>query len=443
VRVFVHHGFLGVLFLLFILNSEVMANTQGHFGKAVKVEGEVKVTRRFKRKMIKADDALMVKDRVSTGEGASLEIQMGDKNNLFITANSKVTLHHPTSDGKKKKEVMIKLMAGSIRSKLNGLKDENITFTIRSPTAVAGVRGTDFVTAYNPALGPKAFALTVLEGSVEVSGIDAATQKATASIQVKPAQRITVSETGAVQDVVKVTPEEMTQLKQEFTVSTDEVKEEKEDSKEDKKSDEKEEDKSEEKQARDSEGKDENADAQGEEKSDDGSDDGDKKASPSGENKTEEGTSEEGGDQKSDSGGDTGAESEGKPGEPEDKASSPGGAQETTSTGGDDSNPSTDNGESTGSKTTTAGPAPLDIETVDASEGGESTSVETEVDVGVKVQDPAVDTEVKLDLEQVDTSVNQASGVVEDVVNDQIQDQIDAINSEVGRTLRLIIRQGD
>lgn len=474
------------------------AADSGHFGKAIKVEGEVQVTRRFKKKVIKADDPLLVKDRVSTGKDSSLEIQMGDKNNLFITANSKITLHHPTSDGKKK-EVMIKLMAGSIRSKLDGLKDTDTVFSIRSPTAVAGVRGTDFVTAYNPALGSKAFALTVLEGSVEVAGIDAATQKATAGIQVKPAQRITVSDTGAVQDVVKVTPEEMNQLKQQFSVSTDEVKEEKKDDSQEEKKDKKDKEEDEDKKDKEEKAEDEDQEKeekkegdkesdnkeqdseQGEQKQDDSKEEskaesdsnkdsdtkedtgekgdsdaqGDKSETDSGDSKqedssaesgkTDEGRSESSEEQTNDSSGDS-RTAQDSAGTAEGSETSPaGGEQESTAPTSDGSSVSNDTSSSSAVDNQGAEAPSLEVDTVGGSEVSDSSEVRTDVDVKVETQDLTVEVEadIELDLDQVDSAVDQTTEIVDDVVDDQIQDQIDAINEEVGRTLRLIIRQED
>lgn len=489
---FYRHTCVFSLLLLICWDFSALASDPNHFGEAVKVEGEVKVTRRFKRKVITKNDVLLIKDKITTGAGASLEIQMGKKNNLFIAENSKLTLNRPTADGKKK-EIMIKLMAGTIRSKLDGLKETGEVFSIRSPTAVAGVRGTDFVTGYNPGLGAQAFSLTVLEGSVEVSGIDKATQKATQGIRVMPSQKITVSETGEVQDVVKVTPQEMNQLKETFSVSTDDVQEGEQDKKEDSEGKAKDEDDGEKEEEKDEANSDEKEEKDGtsdendsENKKDEDSSENEQAGDESSKDKdTSESDEKEGGetegDDKPSAGTEDAQEGDGKndddPASSGDDSSpkasddnevkddgadssgtSDGQATEDTSRSGGEpvaaggETPPANDGESgvatQPSGETTVGASPsLEVETVESVGTEEAPEVDASAGIDGVGADAAptveVDADIDVDLEQVESTLDQTSSVVEDVVDDQVQDQIDAINQEVGRTLQLIIRQGD
>ena len=62
---------------------------------------------------------------------------MGPKNHLRIDENTQLTLEQNEEPKQKKKEVIIQLLGGTLRSKLNGL-EKNQSFTIRTPTAVGG-----------------------------------------------------------------------------------------------------------------------------------------------------------------------------------------------------------------------------------------------------------------------------------------------------------------
>ena len=210
---------IALLLALAFLNFEgaAIANASS-FGEAISVEGNVEVRRRFNKLLIKPKDELLVKDQVNTGEKSSIEIKIGDKNHLRIDENTKMVLkkeEKPQGD----KEIILELMAGSMRAKLDDLNGQ--VFTVRTPTAVAGVRGTDFITSFSPNLGSKAFVLTVISGTVEVFGIDAATKAISKTVLVQTSFQVIFNEKGKFEEVVKVNPETLDRLRGVHQVSNE------------------------------------------------------------------------------------------------------------------------------------------------------------------------------------------------------------------------------
>lgn len=208
--------FLCFVFLGFILCEPLWAEGEG-FGQVTKAEGKVRVTRRFKKITPKPDTKLLEKDLVKTGDASSLDIAIDEDNNLHIGPKSSMKLIKEKKS-KDDQEIIIELMAGTLRSKLDDLKGQ--TFRVRSPVAVVGVRGTDFVSSYQPELGPKAFAVTVIEGRVEVSVVDAATKALGQATLVQSSQQIQISKTGRIV-VVQVPAQQMEEFKRTLPITED------------------------------------------------------------------------------------------------------------------------------------------------------------------------------------------------------------------------------
>ena len=208
------------------------------FGNVVTKTGEVTVIRKFKKVLPAVQDILLEKDLVRTAENSTLDIEMGEQNNIHIGEKSNIRLVKEKKDDKE--EINLELMAGTVRCKLDKL--EGRQFIVRTPTAVAGVRGTDFVTSFDPDLGPKAFGMTVISGVVEVSVLDEATKVMGEATSVRPNQQIVVSNDGKSVAVSEVTPAKMETLRQQMPVKNDKMPE-KNEGKEDKKSEGKKDDK--------------------------------------------------------------------------------------------------------------------------------------------------------------------------------------------------------
>lgn len=118
------------------------------------VKGEVSVeskkTGTFKAKV---SSKVYAGDIVTTGIEGRAKIVMSDRNVLNISTDTKLTINKYENDSTTGvKNVDIDLSKGKLRSNVEQKYDgEKSQFLIKTPTAVAGVRGTQFLTSFDPA----------------------------------------------------------------------------------------------------------------------------------------------------------------------------------------------------------------------------------------------------------------------------------------------------
>ena len=113
-------------------------------------------------------------DSIQTEGDGKVRVQLKDKNVLNVAANSNVIIEQQLNDmASGKHKTMLNLMYGKLRAQVN--KDNKYdgkdnTFNVKTKAAVAGVRGTDFITSFNP--GEKTWTSDVytFEGRVEFGG---------------------------------------------------------------------------------------------------------------------------------------------------------------------------------------------------------------------------------------------------------------------------------
>ncbi len=125
------------------------------------------VLRRLQKLPLAVGQELGAQDYIICGDDAFVQVRMGKGNNVRVAANSRLKLGE-LMQGANKSAGKIELLRGEVRCKLDNLEGKN--FEVRTPVAVAGVRGTDFVVGYKAQEGvPAQFSLTVLKGSVSVA----------------------------------------------------------------------------------------------------------------------------------------------------------------------------------------------------------------------------------------------------------------------------------
>ncbi len=147
-------------------------------GKAWKVENDKKYP---------IDDGSLVseKDVIEVGQASRVEITFDDGNQISLSQNSYVVLAEVLNPSEEdKRRTLLKLLRGKIRSKVKEDKNKlqnrepaqsnNYKFRIETPSAVAGVRGTDFVVHYdeNETLDQASTHVSTLNGLVDLSGHD-------------------------------------------------------------------------------------------------------------------------------------------------------------------------------------------------------------------------------------------------------------------------------
>ena len=105
--------------------------------------------------------------QIKTGKKSMVIIAMADGSKVKMRSNSAITLNSLSSNG-----IEVGLQAGGVFSKVIKQQGAN-RFRVRTPTAVAGVRGTEFFVAYGDSIRGKKekdALMCVNEGQIEVKG---------------------------------------------------------------------------------------------------------------------------------------------------------------------------------------------------------------------------------------------------------------------------------
>ncbi|UKS24013.1 FecR domain-containing protein [Paenibacillus sp. HWE-109] len=108
-------------------------------------------------------------DTVYTGEGSSVTLNLSNGDSeITLGANSEVNVSDlSSSDGSKKSK--LKVWAGSMWVKVKSLAGSNDEFEVETPTAVMGVRGTQFFVGVDPVTGK--IKMAVGAGNVSASTV--------------------------------------------------------------------------------------------------------------------------------------------------------------------------------------------------------------------------------------------------------------------------------
>lgn len=141
-------------------------------GKVDQVAGTAKIERaKGGFEVAKKDMIVYVGDTLVTEEG-KIQVTLDDKSIMLVPFNSNVKVENFSVEAEKKRNVVLNLLKGKVRSQVNkNYKEENV-FQVRTKTAVAGVRGTDFMASVELTDEQWITAVKTIEGKVRLSGID-------------------------------------------------------------------------------------------------------------------------------------------------------------------------------------------------------------------------------------------------------------------------------
>lgn len=208
--------FLGC-FLLGILPQNAFAQAlQGVF---MVVKGDVKViSTDGKSEAAKVGKKVSSGDTIQSGPDSRAKIVMADKNVINISPDSKIVIEKYENDGKDKKNVELKVEYGKIRASVEEKYDgEKSKFNIKTPSAVAGVRGTDFLTGYSPST--KVTQVVTFNGTVAVGkpGPGGTIQNA---VFVKQGQMTSASANGSPDSPKAVPKEELSKMNSDTKAET-------------------------------------------------------------------------------------------------------------------------------------------------------------------------------------------------------------------------------
>lgn len=177
---------------LLIPATQVFADSGAAYGvfKVVKGDVQIKSGRDGSSSKAQLEVRVYPKDTIVTGKDSRAKILMVDKNELNISPSSTVVIErYQYAPEAHQKDVLLNVISGKLRSKVNQKYDgQTNRFEVKTQSAVAGVRGTDFIVSVS---GSETHVVT-FQGTVAFSPISSA-GGLNNPVFVKPGQTSTVS----------------------------------------------------------------------------------------------------------------------------------------------------------------------------------------------------------------------------------------------------------
>jgi hypothetical protein len=211
-------AFLIGVFMTTALTLSAGAN-QGVHGIMMVVKGDVKVISGQSKQpeAAKVGKKILPGDTITTGPDSRAKIVMSDKNVLNVSPDTQIVIEKYTNDGKDK-NVELKVEFGKIRASVEQKYDgEKSKFNVKTPSAVAGVRGTDFLTSYDR--GSKNSQIITFSGTVAV-GKPGPGGAILNPVFVQPGQMTTAAEGKGPEQPKAMPKEEMKKANQESNAET-------------------------------------------------------------------------------------------------------------------------------------------------------------------------------------------------------------------------------
>lgn len=135
-----------------LILTTTLAFAENQHGLFMVVKGDVKVTSAGKAPFpVKVGSKILVGDTVTTGPDSRAKIVMADRNVINVSPDTRMQIAKYTNDAVNgTKNVELKLDQGKVRNNVEQSYDgDKSKFILKTPTAVAGVRGTQFVTSFD------------------------------------------------------------------------------------------------------------------------------------------------------------------------------------------------------------------------------------------------------------------------------------------------------
>ncbi|MBS1969163.1 MAG: FecR domain-containing protein [Bdellovibrionales bacterium] len=152
----------------------VAAWAEPMYGVLMVVKGSVKVQNASKQTTdAKVGSKVAEGDTVITAADSRAKIVMSDRNVINVNPDTQVQIAKYENDAASgKKNVEMNLLQGKVRNNVEQTYDgEKNKFLIKTPTAVAGVRGTQFLAGFDPKT--KMTSIVTFKGAVTLASIGA------------------------------------------------------------------------------------------------------------------------------------------------------------------------------------------------------------------------------------------------------------------------------
>jgi hypothetical protein len=141
---------LGIVFagLLLIASASVSLYAQESIGKVVSLDGivEAKLDENSQWRALNKKSDIYEKDTIKTGENSKVDIFFVDETNVSIGPETTIKIEKLVcSPAQNHREGKMNVVMGKARFNVGKLFSKDSSFEVRTPTAVAGVKGTSFI----------------------------------------------------------------------------------------------------------------------------------------------------------------------------------------------------------------------------------------------------------------------------------------------------------
>lgn len=170
---------------IFMFAELALAQTSGTF---MVVKGQVEIIKKDgSKEKAKIGKKVIESDTIVSAKDARAKIVMADKNVINISPETKLLLEKYVFDqASGNKQVTLNVLEGKVRATVEQKYDgEKNKFNVKTPAAVAGVRGTDFLTSYSAQ--KREMKIVTFEGKVAV-GVPGANGAIQNPVFVEPGQ---------------------------------------------------------------------------------------------------------------------------------------------------------------------------------------------------------------------------------------------------------------
>ncbi len=190
-------------------------------GGVLLVQGKVVIMHADKLRgyWAKKDPPLFKDDIIVTLEKGRIRFSLKDESVMTLASKTELVINRSVYDTKKKSRFsFLRMTLGKIRFRVKRFLDlRRSEFKVRTPTAVVGVRGSDFIIR----AAPEVTEVTAL-GETKLEVVSSAFPEV-APMLVTDFERTTVEEGALPAEAEMVAPDEIEQMKKEFTVTPEQV----------------------------------------------------------------------------------------------------------------------------------------------------------------------------------------------------------------------------
>lgn len=206
-----------MIIALMIFGSVSKALAEDAYGLLMIVKGQVQIVKAKNEPLTgKVGVRVYPQDTIITAKNSMAKIVMSDRNIIHVFPETKVRIDQYINDSKEK-NVRLSLFEGQIRNNIEQSYDNNENkFEIKTSSAIANVRGTQFLMSYRKATDTTG--VTTLRGEVIFRGLDLRSEKLTEAVLVKRGQISESSEGQKPGSPVRMTPSELKRVDGEATV---------------------------------------------------------------------------------------------------------------------------------------------------------------------------------------------------------------------------------